>query len=851
MKDTSLFLTQSFDFNSKSIIYNYYDLKTNKQIDNGNEKYCNYLVENFSNKKGEKLVSNKKEWITDFTNEYGFVNKRLPVMAFHLQNEKSSSYYIDPSTGHLAAYIQKSNRLEGLSFAFLHKFHFLDSYGKNFGTYNGILPINEWCHFVCVKTKNEFFYFIDNKKYTMPYNDFNIAKTDLNQVLVFGKKSDYGGIFSGLLDDVAIYNRSLSDQEVESLYKSLPTNEIPSYVPKNGLVAWYPFNGNANDESGNKHHGTVIGATPSIDRFGNENKAYYFDKDSIRSTIKNLMVNNAPVTFTGWFKSNVKTDASGWPLWTTDIPAYAGLFKYGAKNNVLDINIYSKGYFHIYVNDPKMSNPRSIQDQRFHNNSWYHFAITYNGDSIKPFINGRAYNNYVKSGRFNILDSMFTIGKDFLGTLDDISVHNRVLTDTEISSLYKTDSLVCTTPTVSVFVEGKSTMCEGQSTNIVATSNPNYNYQWYKNNNNVTGATTHYLTTKESGVYYVIVKNGTCEFKSDELTISVNTPPTASLIVQGKTAYCDGEKIATNLRVDGGTTFTWNTGETTASIDVTTAGTSSVIVGNNTGCTVILSQQIISSTLPKIAFEGLATYVFKNEPAIKLYTSPAGGTLVGQQIKDNMYYPANDNVGKHTISYSVTSLEGCTNNVSRSFYLVDTLMSNCTKILYDTTHVTTYDTVTVTNKITKYDTITVKTNVYDTVTITNTVTKYDTLTVKNNVYDTITFTKYDTIKIFDTVSILKFNLKLTTGIKENQVTQLAVYPNPTSDVLIIETTDLTALQGYRISLVDLAGKEIQNIPFTAVKTELDVKKTLAKGMYVLHILDANNVRIQTTQIVIE
>jgi hypothetical protein len=78
-----------------------------------------------------------------------------------------------------------------------------------------------------------------------------------------------------------------------------------------------------------------------------------------------------------------------------------------------------------------------------------------------------------------------------------------------------------------------------------------------------------------------------------------------------------------------------------------------------------------------------------------------------------------------------------------------------------------------------------------------------------------------------------------------------VYPNPTSDVLIIETTDIAALQGYRIALVDLAGKEIQNIPFTAIKTELDVKKIIAKGMYVLHILDANNVRIQTTQIVIE
>ena len=38
----------------------------------------------------------------------------------------------------------------------------------------------------------------------------------------------------------------------------------------NGLVAYYPFNGNANDASGNGNNGTVNGATLTTDRFGNE-----------------------------------------------------------------------------------------------------------------------------------------------------------------------------------------------------------------------------------------------------------------------------------------------------------------------------------------------------------------------------------------------------------------------------------------------------------------------------------------------------------------------------------------------------------------------------------------------------
>ena len=43
-----------------------------------------------------------------------------------------------------------------------------------------------------------------------------------------------------------------------------------------GLAAFYPFNGNANDESGNSYNGTVSGATFTTDRFDQSDKAYNF-----------------------------------------------------------------------------------------------------------------------------------------------------------------------------------------------------------------------------------------------------------------------------------------------------------------------------------------------------------------------------------------------------------------------------------------------------------------------------------------------------------------------------------------------------------------------------------------------
>jgi hypothetical protein len=84
--------------------------------------------------------------------------------------------------------------------------------------------------------------------------------------------------------------------------------QIPSYVPTNGLVGWWPFNGNANDESGNGNNGTVNGVTLTTDRNGNTGKAYSFDgiNDYIfMGVIPSLTTSsNNGFTIALWFNSN-------------------------------------------------------------------------------------------------------------------------------------------------------------------------------------------------------------------------------------------------------------------------------------------------------------------------------------------------------------------------------------------------------------------------------------------------------------------------------------------------------------------------------------------------------------------
>src|SRR5688572_10534159 len=83
-------------------------------------------------------------------------------------------------------------------------------------------------------------------------------------------------------------------------------SQLPSYVPANGLVGYWPFENNANDLGSFQNHGTVIGALPTTDRFNNPAHAYDFN-----GTTDYIKVPNDPslsgfsgLTMALWIKTN-------------------------------------------------------------------------------------------------------------------------------------------------------------------------------------------------------------------------------------------------------------------------------------------------------------------------------------------------------------------------------------------------------------------------------------------------------------------------------------------------------------------------------------------------------------------
>jgi hypothetical protein len=129
----------------------YINAKNGKINKNAELEYVQFLAHHFSDKLNKKVaccdmqepeecesstdISNAKLFETktlyDFEKrEYGFVNKRLPVVKLAYDTPEKATYYIEPSSSHLAAVITNSERFEGYSFAIFHKFLFMDWAGK-------------------------------------------------------------------------------------------------------------------------------------------------------------------------------------------------------------------------------------------------------------------------------------------------------------------------------------------------------------------------------------------------------------------------------------------------------------------------------------------------------------------------------------------------------------------------------------------------------------------------------------------------------------------------------------------------------------------------------------------------
>lgn len=197
----------------------------------------------------------------------------------------------------------------------------------------------------------------------------------------------------------------------------------------NGLVAYYPFNGNANDESGNNHNATVYGGSIlTVDRFDRLNSAYGLDG------------NDDYIALGSWFNFQ-KFSIFLWVKPGDKQTSYANII----DNNHTDYRSWVMQQWGSQLNQFYFGSTSGVITNAFIliSNQWHSVAIVHDSTSFQLYIDNKLIEQktitqkVVYDGSQNLSLGHWGGGGRFLkGNIDDVRIYNRALSEDEIAELY-------------------------------------------------------------------------------------------------------------------------------------------------------------------------------------------------------------------------------------------------------------------------------------------------------------------------------------------------------------------------------------------------------------------------------
>ena len=204
-----------------------------------------------------------------------------------------------------------------------------------------------------------------------------------------------------------------------------------------GLVAYYPFYGDATDKSGNGHDLSVLGPTLSKDRNGYPNHSYLFDGRTTHLRFAEPLPNlgGKPISVAIWFKVGSFTN-SEWIFSDQERAFSLSVYQEsGSKKYILNFEIrknmktWDRSYLHheIELNIPYLFTGVVDEENK-------RMALYINGELVEK----QYWSERIPFGRNLVVGGdHFGIGKkNFQGTIDEVRIYNRALTSTEVKELY-------------------------------------------------------------------------------------------------------------------------------------------------------------------------------------------------------------------------------------------------------------------------------------------------------------------------------------------------------------------------------------------------------------------------------
>jgi hypothetical protein len=318
-----------------------------------------------------------------------------------------------------------------------------------------------WSHLTFVKNGNQSIIYLNGAEMSRTTLDSSEVASSGDLPFLIGAGNNGYSIpasnihdqFIGYMDDIFVYNRSLSTEEVYDLFLysvQNPTNKEPSLAGgiSDGLVAYYPFDGTTIDASGNENHGFIqdwVG--PSTDREGNPNSAMqFFGHGYIEIPGRQFnFKNNLTISF--WIEPSSSQNDWSQILSKSHYNSLAGWDVEQFANNLNAIIFAS-----IYPNDPAQS---FYRDRFYHfnlpSNKWTHVVIVKEMSNLSYYLNGQLYERFtgipvdiVPNGDYPLTMGAANWGNTipasgmvsyFQGKLDELFIFNRSLSDAEITQL--------------------------------------------------------------------------------------------------------------------------------------------------------------------------------------------------------------------------------------------------------------------------------------------------------------------------------------------------------------------------------------------------------------------------------
>lgn len=330
------------------------------------------------------------------------------------------------------------------------------------------LPLNTWTHLAGTSDGTTVRLYING---VLAASANGTLGTPNSEALRIGGSSSCQ-TFGGTLDEVSLYNRTLSVGEIQSISNAGLGGKVKvqSTVPNN-LAAWYPADGNANDIQGGNNATLENGTTYGNGKIG---QGFQFDGVDDQITIPHNANQNGGTNLTleAWInpaslnhggsiiQKRTSGNIGGWVFEPTQ--AIGG----GNTTNGLSFVIMIGGSYQ-YLFTPANT---------LTTNAWQHVAATYDGSFMKIYVNGAEVVNRSMSGAIDNVAEPVVIGRNavnplltFQGGIDEAGIYSRALSAAEIRDQYYTGNggkyKDTTNPTVSNTVKiGEATVTFGSVT---------------------------------------------------------------------------------------------------------------------------------------------------------------------------------------------------------------------------------------------------------------------------------------------------------------------------------------------------------------------------------------------------